>query len=427
LPVLRLIALACGAEVLSVLGVFAFPSIQVQLAGRWALDALELGWINGLYYAVYGLGVILLSSRTDRVDARAVFLLGAAINATANVGFALLASGFWSALALRAAAGLGLAGTFIPALRMLLDRLPMGYRARGLSWYTSSFALSTSLSFFYAGVVADTLGWRWVFAGAGALGLLAGALVWRGIEPLERPPHEGDQPSVLGGILRVLARRQARLNILAYAGHMWELFALRTWLVSLLWFAAGGPLARGLGPTVVAALANLLAMGFNLGTTEAAHRFPRRRVMLVAMAAGGTVAVLLAFAVPASYRIIALGAALYVALAQSDSALLYTATVESVPAGEQGSALAAHSVVGFSAAFAGSLAVGAVLDLAGGPASAWAWSLALLTMGLGSAGAGVAVAAGAGLGDGGAEAGGTTPTCTPEEGKARDRNASTRT
>ena len=43
--------------------------------------------------------------------------------ATPGMGFALLADGFAAALGLRALAGLGLAGTYIPGLRALVDRL----------------------------------------------------------------------------------------------------------------------------------------------------------------------------------------------------------------------------------------------------------------------------------------------------------------
>jgi MFS family permease len=393
--VARLVGLVCVAEVLSIVGVFAFPSIQVELGRLWGLDAVALGWINGLYYAAYGVGVCVLSSLTDRVDARTVFLGGSIVSLVACCGFALLAAGFWSALLLRAAAGLGLAGTFIPALRALLDRLPERSRSRGMAWYTSSFAFGTSISFYYAGAVARSLGWRWVFGGAGVLSLVAALLVWIGLDAVAPPEHES-HPSVLRGLLAVLESRPARLNILAYAGHMWELFALRTWIVSLLWYTRAAAGGGGWEPTVVAAIANLVAMVLNILVTEAAHRFTRRSVLVTVMLTCITFGVTLALGLPASYGIVALAVSLYLGLAHSDAALLYAGTVEAAPAGRQGAALAAHSVIGFTAAFAGSLTVGWAIELAGGQERIGAWSAALVVIALGTVGSLVAVARGAG-------------------------------
>jgi hypothetical protein len=50
-----------------------------------------------------------------------------------------------------------------------------------------------------------------------------------------------------------------------------------------------------------------------------------------------------------------------------------------------------HSILGFTGAFLGPLAVGVVLDLAGGAGSNLAWGLAFIAMGAGSAGALVAI------------------------------------
>jgi hypothetical protein len=51
---------------------------------------------------------------TDRVDARLIYLFGIALGAAASVAFAIFAAGFWSALLLRAVAGIGLSAPICP-------------------------------------------------------------------------------------------------------------------------------------------------------------------------------------------------------------------------------------------------------------------------------------------------------------------------
>jgi MFS family permease len=68
----------------------------------------------------------------------------------------------------------------------------------------------------------------------------------------------------------------------------------------------------------------------------------------------------------------------------ADSAALTSGAVVSAQAGRRGATLAVHSVLGFSGAVLGPLAVGVVLDLAGGEGSYLAWGLAFLAMGAGS-------------------------------------------
>ena len=71
----------------------------------------------------------------------------------------------------------------------------------------------------------------------------------------------------------------------------------------------------------------------------------------------------------------------YGALMIADSAALTSGTVLASESGRRGATLALHSLFGFGAGFLGPLAVGVVLDLAGGTGSALAWGLAFASMG----------------------------------------------
>lgn len=120
---IKLVAAVCLAEICTMVGVFTFPALLPGFMDAWALTNTQAGWISGVYFAAYALTAPVLVSLTDRVDARRVYMVGALANVVACAGFALLADGFWPALVFRALGGAALAGTYMPGLRVLVDRV----------------------------------------------------------------------------------------------------------------------------------------------------------------------------------------------------------------------------------------------------------------------------------------------------------------
>lgn len=72
---------------------------------------------------------------------RNVVILGVMLSAEALVGLALFATGFWSALPWRVLAGTGLAGCYMPCLKVFTDRLPQAQHARAVSSRTRRLRL----------------------------------------------------------------------------------------------------------------------------------------------------------------------------------------------------------------------------------------------------------------------------------------------
>jgi len=374
----RLIALLCVAELLSMLGAFAFPALLPDFLLQWRLSKTEAGWISGAYFGGYTLAVPVLASLTDRIDARRVYLAGAVIAGLASAGFAVLAQGLWSALAFRALAGLGLAGTFIPGLKALVDRLEPSAQPRGVALYTATFGLGTSLSFWAAGEAARVAGWPWAFAAAASGAAVAFGIVAWAMAP--RPPEPGARVRLLD-FRPVLRNREAVAYILAYAAHTWELFALRSWAVAFLVFNAGLRTAEtAWSPASVAALGGLLATGANILCGEAALRVGRFRVFHVIAGASALVGVLLALGTAVPYPAAAALVVCYNVLVQSDSSTLHMGTVASAAPERRGTTMALQSVAGFATASLGPLAVGVALDATGGGATPASWRAAFLTM-----------------------------------------------
>ena len=159
----------CAAQACAQIGAFSVAALLPTLIAVWSLSNTEAGWISGIYYAAYTLVVPVLSSLTDRVDPKRVYLGSVALTAIAFAGFAWVATGFWSALAFRALMGAGWAGSYMPGLKALSDLAEGPQQSRAVAAHAAAVGVSGALSFGVAGAVNAWLGWHWALV-PGALG-----------------------------------------------------------------------------------------------------------------------------------------------------------------------------------------------------------------------------------------------------------------
>jgi MFS family permease len=381
-----LIVCVCGAEVLTMAGVFAFPALLPTFIAEWGLSKTEAGWIAGLYFAAYAVTAPPVLALTDRIDARWVYLGGVLLAAAASAGFALFAQGFWTALLFRCLAGAALAATYLPGLRVLIDRYQGQRPSRALSFYTSSFSLGTALSFLLVGSLAEVAGWRAAFAGTAAAALLAAAV------PLLVSRATPEPPVTSGSLLDfrpVFANRAALAYVLAYGAHCWELFAMRSWLVAFLAFSltrqvdatAGGD-GGWLSPTMVAGLSGLVTMGASILGNELCVRYGRRRVISMVMLASAAAAAVVGFTATLAYTLVVVLILVYSAVVHLDSASLTAGAIESAAPGQRGATLAVHGFFGFACAGLGPLVFGVVLDVAGAGTTTLSWGLGFASLAL---------------------------------------------
>jgi MFS family permease len=382
---LRIVALLCAAEVLSMTGFSTYPALLAPLREAWGMSGAEAGFIGGVFFAGYMGAVPLLSALTDRIDARRVYFLSTLLAVAGTLGFGLFANGVTSAALFQALAGAGLAGTYMPGLKALTDRVAGPLQGRFIAFYTSTFGIGASVSLVLAGAIEPALDWRWAFMLCGAGPLAAGLLVLRGLAPLapERHAPAHAQAALLDP--RPVLRERAVLGyVLGYAAHCWELFGLRSWLVAFIAFAYA--LAPGAdfawGPAAIAAAINLLGIPASVFGNEIAARVGRRRYILTVMACSALLAWLAGFAAAVSWGLTLFLLALHFVFVMGDSAALTAGLVAAAPAGKRGAAMAVYSFLGFGAGFLGPLAFGLVLDAAGGKDAAAAWGFAFGSLGV---------------------------------------------
>ena len=376
----------CLAQVLGMLGVFAFPALLPHFIDLWGLTNSQAGWISGIYFAGYSIAVPVLTSLTDRMDSRKIYLASCFVSMIANIGFAVFSQGFWSALVFRALCGLGLAGTFIPGLKALIDRLEIRFLSRAISFYTACFGLGMSVSFYYAGVIFKWFGWKPVFfiaAGCSGFVLLLCLLI------LVPKPLKRSEPS-LPGILATLDFRpvwqnySVRTYIIAYVCHMWEMFAARSWMVAFLTFAItlqADP-TPFVAPTTVMAVAGIFGMIASILFGELAVKFGRRRIVSLVMMVSGLIGLSLGFLANVPFPVLVFLCIAYTVFFQGDSAAIHAGVIIAADPDRRGTTMALQSLAGFVAASFSPVAVGFILDITGGGNSLVSWGLTFGAMGI---------------------------------------------
>lgn len=380
---LRTTLTLCLVEILGLLGIATFPALLPSFVKAWGLSNTQAGWISSIYYAGYMISVPILVSLTDRFDARRVVMIGTLGAAVSSFGFALLARGFWTAVAFRFLAGISLAGIYMPGLKLLGDHTEGARQSRYVSFYTASFSIGLSLSFLLAGEVAARLNWRWAFALAAAFSLGAWLISW-----CKLPSGTTRAASVKAGswldFRPVLASSAVLAYIFAYAAHMWELFSLRSWIVAFLTFSRSlQPAASfALTATQLAFLIGLIGLPASIGGNELARRFGRRKTISLIMLSSALLCGAIGFTASLPYGLVAALCLLHGVTVVGDSAALTAGAVAAAPSGYRGATLALHSTLGFGAAFLGPLAVGGVLDLFASQMR-MAWGMGFLTMAAG--------------------------------------------
>jgi len=277
---LRITLLLCGTEVLGLAGLATFSALLPTFIQAWELSNTQAGWLSAVYYGAYVIAVPLLTAWTDRRDAKRILFFGLITGAMASLGFAWAATGFWSAMILRFLAGVSLAGLYMPGLKLLSDHTEGPLQSRYVSFYTASFSLGTSLSYYLAGEVHLAFGWRWAFAASGFL-TLAGCIMMAFAVPAGKTSR-ADHDAGSGTNLRaVLGDRQVMAYVLGYAAHMWELFSMRSWMVAFLTYSRQVQITSGwaLSPTQVVALINLIGLPASIGGNELCRRLGRSRTL----------------------------------------------------------------------------------------------------------------------------------------------------
>ncbi|HZK92185.1 MAG TPA: MFS transporter [Stellaceae bacterium] len=376
----RLVALMCVAEILCMAGFATYPALLPLLRAEWGLSNTAAGFVGGVLFLGYVVAVPVLTSLTDRFDARRIYLGSCLVAASGSAVFALFAHGFAGALAAQALFGIGFAGVYMPGLKAMSDRIGEELQSRATALYTSLSGFGLAGSYFLTGAVSAHASWRIAFALAAIGPVAAAGLVFLAMAP-QAPKPAASRPGFFASFALVFRNKPALGYISGYVAHCWELYGSRAWMVAFLTFAAGsatGSAGKIGAPTIDApTLASIISLGgiaSSIGCNEFAKRFGRANLVTAIMATGFVFGIATGLSWQVSFAASIALLACYYATVMADSGALTAGTVAAALPEQRGATLGVHSMLGFTAGLVAPTSFGIILDLAGGAQSGRAWA-----------------------------------------------------
>ena len=372
---MRQLALVASAQVLALGTWFAASAAAPALRAEWGLSGVQVPLLTTAVQLGFVVGALTSAALNlpDRLHAP-YLMAGSALGAAfCTAAFAVVASGLQSAVVLRFLTGLCLAGVYPVGLKLasswFLER-----RGFALGVLVGALTLGSALPQIIGGSLGDA--WRPALGIAAVLAAAAALLAVR----TRLGPYAGPPARLQPGVVLTLLRQQGpRLANLGYFGHMWELYAVWTWLPAFLLAsaaAAGTPLADGTRGAVSFAVIGLCgALGCLLGG-RLGDRWGRARAAAAAMLTSGSCCLLAAVLYGRSLWLLLPVLALWGTTVIADSAMFSACTTSVVDRQYTGTALTFQTAVGFLVTVVTIQGVPVVVDAVG-----WRVAVAMLAAG----------------------------------------------
>jgi MFS family permease len=372
----RQLAALSLAELLALSLWFSAAAVLPALQREWALGpggsagltiAVQLGFIAGTLASALG-------NLPDVWSPRHLMAGSALVGAAANAALALWVESLAAALVLRFVTGVAMAGAYPPAMKVMATWF-RERRGLAIGILIGALTVGSATPWLIRGLTR--LPWRQTLLAASGLALLGAVVVVALVrEGPDRFPSARFDPRMA---LAVFRERGPRLACLGYFGHMWELYAMWTWIGLFLFDSARAAGATGYAglssSTATFAVIAIGALGCWLGGV-ASDRWGRTAATIAAMAASGLCAATIGLTFGGPPAITLALALVWGVTVIADSAQFSTAITELSPPAYVGTALTMQTCVGFALT---NVSIWLLLPIVG--AVGWRWGFATLAIG----------------------------------------------
>jgi MFS family permease len=369
----RTLMLLAIAELLSMSLWFSGSAVVPALTKEWHLSANAANWLTLSVQLGFVAGTLLsaLLNLPDIISPRHLFTLTACLSAVANGAFGWFAHDASTGIALRFLTGMFLAGVYPPAMKILATWFRRG-RGLALGVLVGALTLGKAAPYLVNGIGSSN--WRYNVISVSVLAVIGGLIVLLFVDdgPYALPAARFDWKQVG----RAFQNRGVRLANLGYFGHMWELYAMWTWIPFMIRASLS---SRGSHPSL-AEVASFLVIGCGAaGCVIAgliADRVGRTIVTSAAMIVSGSCCLIIGLLFGAHPFALLIVAAIWGASVVADSAQFSACVTELGDQQYIGTALTIQTCLGFLLTTISIKLIPLVVNLVG-----WRFAFAILAPG----------------------------------------------
>ncbi|MDE2822213.1 MAG: MFS transporter, partial [Chloroflexota bacterium] len=203
--------------------VAALSAIKDELG----LNNAGAGALFSAYLAGYAASALFLVPLSDRLGPKRIMYVSAVLSVAAHLLFPLTTHDIVVGVVLRAIAGVGFLGVYIPGLRLVARRFERNGRGSAMGLFVTAQYASHSGSLALTGWLMATMEWRDAYTLVAGLSAVSLPLIFLLARSVSDAP-----PEVSRGRLdpTVLKSEPVQFVILGYTVHALNLYALRVWL-----------------------------------------------------------------------------------------------------------------------------------------------------------------------------------------------------
>ena len=369
-----MLAVVSVAQFLGMTLWFSATAVTPFLIAEFDIAPSQAPWLTMAVQAGFVAGTLLsaVANLADVLNARRLMFIGSLVGAAANAAV-IIAPGGPAVIGLRFLTGASLALVYPPGMKIAAGWFRDG---RGLALGLLIGALTLGKAFPHLLTSLFGVDWRAPMLLVSGLAVSGGVLVLATVR--DGPYVAATAPFDPHAIRKVLGSRGARLATLGYLGHMWELYAMWTWVAV---FAAASLAASGMAdPSRAGSFAAFLAIGSGAaGCVLAgylADRVGKARVAMWAMLASAACAALTVAVFGRSPFWLFVLIMIWGFAVVADSAQFSALVSEHAPRDHVGTALTLQTCVGFLLTM---ITIEALPLVAA--ATSWQWASLLLVPG----------------------------------------------